>query len=235
MIRSPGERPEDAAVLEACDGSLWVGTRNGALHLYRGNWTRYSFSGAVVSAIHEDRRGTIWLGTMRGGVHRFAGGRFEAIALGTSPSPVSAIQSDLDGTLWIGTDGGLIRFRNGAAQVLTTKHGLPANQITALIPAREGGYWVGTVNGFSRLRDERLTSFGARGKGSSPVGTVMGLYEDPQGSLWIASLGFGVFRFRDNHLTEYDSRQGLPDDAVYSIQEDAEEGVGIFGRQWRTD
>jgi signal transduction histidine kinase/ligand-binding sensor domain-containing protein/CheY-like chemotaxis protein len=221
MIRPPGERPEDAVVLEARDGSLWVGTRNGALHLYQGDWTRYNFSGAVVSAIHEDRRGTIWLGTMRGGVHRFDGGRFEAIELGTPPSPVSAIQSDLDGTLWIGTDGGLIRFRNGTPQVLTTRHGLPANQITALIPAREGGYWVGTGNGFSRLRNEQLMSFGARGKDPLPVGTVMGLYEDPQGSLWIASLGFGIFRFRDNHLTEYDSRRGLPDDTVYSIQEDA--------------
>jgi len=221
MIRPSGERPEDAVVLEARDGSLWVGTRNGALHRCGGSWTRYNFSGAVVSAIHEDRRGTIWLGTMRGGVHRFDGGRFEAIVLGTPPSSVSAIQSDPDGTLWIGTDGGLVRFRNGAAQVLTTGQGLPANQITALIPAREGGYWVGTGNGFSRLRNERLTSFGARGKSSSPVGTVMGLYEDPEGSLWIASLGFGVFRFRDNRLTEYDSRQGFPDDAVYSIQEDA--------------
>jgi signal transduction histidine kinase/ligand-binding sensor domain-containing protein/CheY-like chemotaxis protein len=230
MIRPTDDRAEDAAaVLEARDGSLWVGTPNGALHFEQGRWTRYTerdgLSGAMVSALWEDRQGTIWLGTTRGGLDRFDGRRFETIPLGTAPSPVNAIQRDTDGTLWIGTEGGLVRFRNGAAQILTQAQGLPADHITALIPARGGGYWVGTDNGFCRLQNGRLTSFGTRQSGPLPVGTVSGLYQDAQGSLWIATLGFGVFRFAGGRLTGYDSRNGLPDNTIYSIREDGGENL----------
>jgi len=221
MLRPEAERPEDAAVaLETGGGSMWIGRRDSALRFYQGSWTRYGFQGAVVSALYEDPRGVIWLGTSQGGLYRFTGASFDAIPLGAFPHAVNAIQQDGDGTQWIGTDGGLVRLRNGAVDVFTTREGLGANQVTALIPARGGGYWVGTGNGFGRLQNGRFTSFGARGSGPSTVGTVMGLYEDAGGALWIATLGFGVFRFAGNQLTGYDSRAGLPDNAIYSIQED---------------
>jgi signal transduction histidine kinase/ligand-binding sensor domain-containing protein/CheY-like chemotaxis protein len=221
MVRPAGERPEDAAaVLEARDGSVWIGRRGSALRLLDGAWTRYDFPGTVVSALYEDGQGVIWLGLMRGGVYRFDGRRFAPTEFGVPHYAVSAIRSDPDGALWIGTDRGLIRCRNGAAQIFTTKQGLPANQITALIPARGGGYWVGAADGFSLLRNGRVRSFGAREGGSAPVGTVMGLYEDTAGALWIATMGYGLFRFAGNRLTGYDRRSGLPDNAIYSVRED---------------
>ncbi|HEV2446725.1 MAG TPA: two-component regulator propeller domain-containing protein, partial [Candidatus Sulfopaludibacter sp.] len=220
--RPPGDA---AAVLEARDGSLWVGTTSGALHFNNNHWTRYTardgLSGDLVSALFEDSQGAIWLGTAQGGVHRFDGRRFQSIPLGEFNAAVSAIRRDADGTVWIGTEAGLIRLRNGAVQILTTRQGLSSERICALIPARGGGYWVGTDNGFSRFRDGRFTNWGARGNGVSSVGTVSGLFEDAQGSLWIATLGSGVFRFADGRLEGYDSRSGLPDNTIYAIQEDA--------------
>jgi signal transduction histidine kinase/ligand-binding sensor domain-containing protein/CheY-like chemotaxis protein len=220
MMRPPGERPQDAAVvLEARDGSLWTGRRGCALRLHRGAWTRYDFPGTVVSALDEDGQGAVWVGLLRGGVYRFDGQRFAPAAFSV-PNAVSAIRSDPGGDLWIGTDRGLIRYRNGAAQILTVRQGLPANQITALIPARGGGYWVGTTDGFGLLKNGRVLSFGTRESGSAPVGTVMGLYVDASGALWIATMGYGMFRFAGNRLTAYDRRAGLPDNAIYSIRED---------------
>ena len=225
MLDRPGGPPEDAtAVLEAGDGSLWIGTPSGALHLKDGNWTRYTtrdgLADNMVSALFEDSQGTIWLGTARGGVHRFDGRRLERIAAGYFKPLVQAIARDANGTVWIGTAAGMVRVRNRVAQFLTTKEGMPSDRVTALITARGGGFWVGTDNGFSRFRDGHFTNFGVRGRGIS-VGTVGGLYEDGQGVLWIATVGSGLFRFSDGHLQGYDSRSGLPDDTIYSIQEDA--------------
>ena len=225
MLDADGRAEDAAAVLEARDGSLWVGTTNGALHFNNGRWTRYTarngLSGDLISALFEDSQGAIWLGTVRGGVHRFDGSRFERIPLGRFNASVSAIRRDADGTVWIGTEAGLVRFRNGAVQILTTKQGLPSERICALIPARGGGFWVGTDDGFSLFRDGHFTNFGARGNGASSVGTVNGLYEDQQGALWIATLGSGLFRFADGRTENYDSRSGLPDNTIYAIQEDA--------------
>jgi len=224
MLSAAGRAEDAAAVLEARDGSLWVGTTSGALHFNNGRWTRYTARGGLsddlVSALFEDSQGVIWLGTEQGAVHRFDGWRFQRIPLGAFNAAVSAIRRDADGTLWIGTEAGLVRFRNGAVQILTTKQGLSADRICALIPARGGGYWVGTDNGFSRFRDGHFTNFGGRGNGVSSVGTVSGLYEDEQGALWIATLGSGLFRFADGRLQGYDSRSGLPDNTIYAIQED---------------
>ena len=224
MLDADG-RPEDAmAVLEARDGSLWISTAAGALHFTNGRWTRYTaqngLSDDLVSAIFEDSQGTIWLGTERGGLHRFDGRRFERIPLGKLNATVLAIERDADGAFWIGTEAGLVRFKNGAVQILTSKQGLASDRISALIPARDGGYWLGTDDGFSLFRDGHFTNFGTRGNGTSSVGTVTGLYEDQQGALWIATLGSGLFRFADGRTENYDSRSGLPDNTIYAIQED---------------
>ena len=168
MLNADRRAEDAAAVLEARDGSLWVGTTSGALHFNNGRWTRYTardgLSDDLVSALFEDSQGAIWLGTVQGGVHRFDGSHFQRIPLGAFNAAVSAIRRDADGTLWIGTEAGLVRFRNGAVQILTTKQGLPADRICALIPARGGGYWVGTDNGFSRFRDGHFTNFGGSRK-----------------------------------------------------------------------
>jgi len=225
MLDADGRAGDAAAVLEARDGSLWVGTTSGALHFNNGCWTRYTarngLSGDLVSALFEDSQGAIWLGTVRGGVHRFDGSRFEKIPLGTFNASVNAIRRDADGTVWIGTEAGLVRFRNGAVQILTTKQGLSSERICALIPARGGGYWVGTDDGFSLFRDGHFTNFGTREDGASSVGTVTGLYEDQQGALWISTLGSGLFRFAAGRTENFDSRSGLPDNTIYAIQEDA--------------
>jgi signal transduction histidine kinase/ligand-binding sensor domain-containing protein/CheY-like chemotaxis protein len=226
MLDADSGYPRDAAtVLEARDGSIWIGTPEGALRFKNNRWIRYTqrdgLSYDVISALFEDSQGAIWLGTTTGGVDWFDGRRFERFPLGSFSAPVDAIAREADGTVWIATQAGLVRVRNRAIQVFTTKDGLPSDQITALVPSRLGGYWVGTENGFSRLRDGHFTTFGARGNGSSSVGTVSGLREDAQGGLWIATLGSGLFRLADGHMTGYDSRSGLPDDTIYSIQEDA--------------
>jgi len=226
MVNEVGGQPEDAAaVLEARDGAVWIGTPAGALRLKDGQWTRFTtregLSDNMVSALFEDPEGAIWLGTAHGGLHRFDGRRFNNVDLGPFHAPVNGIQRDPDGTFWIGTDSGLMRWQNGAGRLLTRENGLPSDEITAILPSRSGGYWIGTGDGVSRFRNGHFDNLGARDTSTVPIGTVTGEYEDTAGTLWIATLGSGLFRFADGRLKRFDTRNGLPDDTIYAIQEDA--------------
>lgn len=79
--------------------------------------------------------------------------------------------------VWVGTTNGLIRLERGQERLLTVRDGLADNWIYCLLQGRDGTLWVGTKDGFSRLRsDGRLDSY--RTEDGLSQGTVYSIYED---------------------------------------------------------
>ncbi|HVO60770.1 MAG TPA: two-component regulator propeller domain-containing protein, partial [Terriglobales bacterium] len=109
-------------LLHSSDGSLWIGTVQGLLHVYRGRIDRFAaadgLSGDVVMRIFEDREGNIWVGT-EGGLDRFREFTVSAVSRdqGLSNSSVHLVESTPDGSIWIGTADGLNRWQNGQVTV----------------------------------------------------------------------------------------------------------------------
>ena len=67
---------------------------------------------------------------------------------GLPQNSVHAIVQSPDGYLWFGTEEGLARF--DGSQFLTFDHksgSLRHNYVANLQPARDGGFWIGTLNG----------------------------------------------------------------------------------------
>ena len=62
------------------DGSLWIGTDSGLVHLKNGAWTTYTvrdgLSSNDIRALFESSDGSLWVGTKRG-LDRLKGGRIE--------------------------------------------------------------------------------------------------------------------------------------------------------------
>ncbi len=85
--------------------------------------------------------------------------------------------------------------------VWQTENGLPANDVQAIVHARDGFLWLATRGGLVRFDG---VSFRVFDMVSTPVfgsDDLSALAEGPDGSLWIASRGAGLYRYLKRHLT----------------------------------
>ncbi len=120
-------------IIEAEDGTLWVGldrglfrvdTRKGEILQSYGSETHTAFLSEEIQTITEDADGTIWVGTFGGGlVHIFP--------------------------------------KTGEAVHFTTSDGLPNNIIAAVLPWKEDYLWVSTYNGLTcfNKKDKTFVNF----------------------------------------------------------------------------
>jgi ligand-binding sensor domain-containing protein len=124
----------------------------------------------------------------------------------------------------------------------TRKNGMPHNSVTAILQARDGYLWVGTLAGVARFDGVRFLTFDERG-GQLPENEIRGLAEGPDGSLWIGAHGGGISRMYQGRFTRYGKRDGLVDDFVNDLSMDprgrlwiaTDRGVSSFdGARFRT-
>ena len=156
---------------------------------------RNGFLNGAVYAITQTPDGYLWLGT-QSGVVRFDGARAVPLALPVGQQlPSTAVTSLLaarDGTLWIGTFDGLVSWKDGR---LTEYPALAQRSVIALLEARDGTMWAGGFGGptgrLCAIRDGRTTCFGEDGRFGA---VVTSLYEDSDGSLWVAA-ATGLWRW----------------------------------------
>lgn len=178
--------PADEVLAMAADanGNLWFGTSRGLARLDTswsdpapGDRDRPAPRSPVLSA----GDGTVYLGAERG-LLVFRGGETEWIGPRDGlEGAVHSLLEDAEGGVWVGTDAGLARFDGGVAErhvplvervvvetpvgarearsvtVCDRYHGLAGLPVNALAPDGEGGVWVGTEGGLSRLADGAWT------------------------------------------------------------------------------
>jgi signal transduction histidine kinase len=125
---------------------------------------------------------------------------------------VRAIDSH-HGTTWFGTPDGVSRRAGAEWRSYRTRHGLPSNEVTALLVDFDGNVWAGTSAGLAVLRPA-ATRFEPIASVTDPV---VALLDDRVGSLWCATADrlFRVSRrglldgSKPAHWREYDGADGL--------------------------
>ena len=119
-------------MLKSSDGSLWIGTVRGLLHMHKGMIDRFSIadglSGDLITGIFEDREGSVWVSTATG-LDRFCEFAVSTISTrqGLSIAAVSVLEATPDGSIWIATADGFgslakracDRVRKGACRANT--------------------------------------------------------------------------------------------------------------------
>ena len=97
----------------------------------------------------------------------------------------TAIAQTPDGYLWLGTEFGLVRFDGVRAVPWQPPAGtaLNSNRVRALLAARDGTLWIGTMQGVASWRDGKLTYVPQLADWA-----VNGLAEDGEGTIWAAML-----------------------------------------------
>jgi signal transduction histidine kinase/ligand-binding sensor domain-containing protein len=195
------------AVQAARDGSLWLGTPHGLVHVQDGRLTRYTtqdgLSHDFVSAIVEDRDGNLWVGTAGGGLSRLTAGRFTPFTSrdGLSDDHIRALLEDHEGNLWVGTADGLDCLSDSRFVTYGQLEGLKDPAVTAIAGTRDGSVWIGMNSaGLARLRGGALEHFRLpAGVGSD---AIVFMAEARSGGLWVLADNGRVFYIEDGQVSE---------------------------------
>lgn len=212
-LRSVPPNTPVRAMLCSGDGSVWIGTTNGLVHIKDGQELLLTVKDGLaqnfVDCLREGHDGSIWVGT-RNGFSRLRGGEIESFRQqdGLSQRMVLAIHEDKEGSLWVGTNQGLDQFLDGRAIPYTAREGLPGNDVGPLLEDRQGHVWVGTAKGgLGRFNGKRFSLIAAD-QGVSE--RIYSLLDDGSGGFWVAT-GSGVKHFVDERLVAvYTEESGLP-------------------------
>jgi signal transduction histidine kinase/ligand-binding sensor domain-containing protein len=99
-----------------------------------------------------DPQSGIWLGLVNGDLALYRSGQLKTFDFGHHPrTRVSAIAMGPDGSTLGATDFGVVGWKDGKRQILTTRNGLPCNGMYALISDKEGNQWLYTQCGLVEI------------------------------------------------------------------------------------
>ncbi len=124
----------------------------------------------------------------------------------------------LGNTVWLGTYYATLLRWDGREFQVSAPRGTFRGGITCLVPEDVGTLWVGSASGVYRWQADSLRKWG-RVEGLVS-GNVRALHRDPDGTVWIGTLGGGLSRLREGRVVNYTMREGLVDDVVSQILPD---------------
>jgi len=152
-----------------------------------------------VFAVCAARDNSVWVGTSDAGVFRYRQGEFEHFGSeqGLLAKNISVIFEDRRTNLFVGTWTGLFRWNTARFERVEGPSPL-RSRIYSLCEDRQGNLWVGTPRGAVRLGDTGAQLFGRdEGLGSFDI---MAIEEDRAGVIWVATVGQGIFRLRQERF-----------------------------------
>ena len=229
---------EVSSIMQASDGTLWLGSRTHGLYTLRRNGGRETLThlsalasqpGKVaISAegIVEDRFGTMWVATFNAGISRLSRtGQLLKTYHTTNGLPTNQFtfllydrQKDV---LWASThNAGLLKLRVTADSLVLLKqfaynvqdnNSLSVNYVWPLMQDREGTLWIGTLGGgLHALRtDAQGRETIERCRAWLPESDVESLLADADGHLWIGGTGLYRVSPRTHEYLRYDVADGL--------------------------
>jgi signal transduction histidine kinase/ligand-binding sensor domain-containing protein len=219
------------ALHEDREGTLWVGTNGGGLAQMRaGTFASYGIREGLphdfVYAVMEGRSG-LWAATV-GGLARWDGSQFrpEPIPGLDGSAAIRALSEDAAGNLWVATYGrGVARRAAGKWTLFGRKDGLGSDSVRAVLAARDGTVWAGTIDGLSSYSAGRWTT--RRVGDGLPHNSLIALHEDDEGAIWVGSDGGGLTRVRGGELTVFRKQDGLASDLVLAFARASGGGLWI--------
>ena len=149
------------SMTEAPSGHLWLAKEeDGLLHLFKGRavekfpWTALGHrdDGRVVVA--DPSQHGIWLGFSAGGISYFADGAIRksySVAEGLGAGRVNGLRFGPRGALWAATENGLSRIKDDHVTTLTSKNGLPCDNVHWTVDDADHFVWVYTACGLVRI------------------------------------------------------------------------------------
>lgn len=144
------------------------------------------------------------------------------------PTGGESLLADGKGGFWLGGQRAVVHWHGGKAEVYPIE-ALKSNSsdgVAALRFGSNGSLWVGLLpegpgQGLGRLENGVFKSFITPGFDGSKL-DVFAMTLDRDGSLWVGTIGNGLFRIRGKVVEHYGRTEGLSGDNVHAVFEDRE-------------
>jgi signal transduction histidine kinase/ligand-binding sensor domain-containing protein len=204
------------------EGNLWVRLDGPHLLRYReGKFedaaVRHGLEEAAFTAMALDGEGHLLLWGLKNRALRYRDGKFQRVGTSKDMDGIAiSIAQTRDRKVWMGTrDIGLFRIDQGS--LFNVSNQLADTSVNTLLPANNGGLWIGTDTGIefwdgNGLAKKGLPSFLKQLQ-------ILALAKDPEGNVWVGT-NHGLFRITpdgalspdpDSHgevTTIYEDRDG---------------------------
>lgn len=104
------------------------------------------------------------------------------------------------------------------------------NTVMAITQTQDGYLWVGTEAGLARFDGVRFEIFNHENTPLFSSNLITSLLVDHQGTLWIASWGAGVIRYKNRAFDAITKHDGLLSNEVWTIMESVDDSIWIGSR-----
>lgn len=151
-------------------GNLWVSQRKSLFHLSGERvveqipWTALGRQEQARSLVVDPVDGGLWL-AFPGGVSYLKGGQIRAsytVADGLGEGHIRDLQLDREGTLWAATESGASRLKDGRVATLTSKNGLPCDDVHWVMEDDDHSFWLYMACGLVRITRSELDAWAVR-------------------------------------------------------------------------
>jgi diguanylate cyclase (GGDEF)-like protein len=216
-----GGLPEGScqAVVRDARGAIWVAHKSGLYYQRNQRFHRLEgFPSGPVSAIVSipGRTSSIFAATKGVVVHVIENRIVASLSqLSSSTDPIDSLAADSSGRIWAQSARKLFCLLPGADSFRDESSQLPAISSRGVLTTdRSGRLWVPTDEGISCRIGEKWQNFGP--SDGLPTDWARFVFEDREGSLWIASVGLHRLVGRGSWAS-WTRAQGLPSDTVWDI------------------
>jgi len=184
------------------------------------NWSRQTgLPTDKVNSVTQTKDGYLWLGTQVGLV-RFNGREFQVVPIDLPQArgvEVTKSSRAPDGRLWfVVVDGGFGGFDGEKFSAIGDRRWNAPDIISVcLLAARDGSIWTGSVSGWGRwMAGKPQETFS-----DESFGTVISLWEDAAGRVWLGTAEHGLFYWENGGLKLFPDEE-LKRFNIYSIVQD---------------
>jgi ligand-binding sensor domain-containing protein len=167
----------------------------------------------IAHALATDQRGGLWLGLMNGKLARYRNGNTEIFSFDhTTNLRIRQVIANADGSVLGTTSGGLIGWKDGGLQTMTTQNGLPCDDIFSIV-SDQNNYWLYTRCGLVGISGTQLQQWWGHPSlvlkvnvidqsdgiqpGEAPFSPLVS--RSPDGKLWFANNSVGGLRRSVQH------------------------------------
>jgi signal transduction histidine kinase/ligand-binding sensor domain-containing protein len=182
-----------------------------------------------ITSIFQSADGLLWVTSFNGFMH-FDAERTELfdrsnLRFLSTDGFYIAIQ-DSKGKVWLGSQGsGIVAYDSGSYKLFVPTSGTTPLSIRTLSVAKNDDILVGTSNaGFYRIHNNTIIQVHHPHLDKS---TVMGIVEDNNGTLWVATDGEGLFSINGDVVNRFTTKDGLATDAIAAIKFRRDGGLWI--------
>lgn len=205
---------------------LWISTNSGAYVLEDNTIKHFNLQNGLINNriknITEDREGNIWLGSDGGGIVRFTSNELVSYSKedGLSSDYILSI-TDYDNnssSVYFSTYGGGVNiFNDNKVQVFNIDNNLGDNTVwTSLYNKLDSSFWLGTANGLSVLKNNRITTY--RNTDWLTSNKILSLFAEDDKGIWIGTSKGVSFICDKNDNRVYKYQENFPAKNVRTIE-----------------